>query len=218
MKIRICKLDYHIFGVSKFLSFVASVKNGIYTNPTVFITPPYTEIDFDSKFDAFAAAANDYIQYGITKKTVFLEKKAELMKIMDNTAIYVNSVSVGDVSIIALSGFVASKDQFQRVLPLEKISNFYVKNVGVSIASISNKGIINYGCVIAVGGPLVESTILNGQFITSANDPLIRQDFNKSRRKTFNGLTPGTPYYIYVYANNSIGVSPLSDFKMLHSI
>jgi len=36
-------------------------------------------------------------------------------------------------------------------------------------------------------------------------------DFNKSRKKTFSGLQIGTTYYLYYWAMNAAGVSPMSD-------
>ncbi|MGL2964577.1 fibronectin type III domain-containing protein [Flavobacterium sp. RSB2_4_14] len=216
-----CKLEFHKYGASRLDTFTSQVKNGIYTNPTVFVTPPVSEGDFSRTQETFNAAAADYTTYGITKKTAYLNAKNNLLEELDSLAAYVDTTADGDVSIIALSGFEPSKETYQRATPLDKIETFLLKRTNVAgqiiieIPVISNKGTVNYCCVCSEGVPIANPELSNGQIILEQGDPQVRQDFNKSRRKVFNGLTPGTVYYFYVFATNTVSVSPISDPKNL---
>ena len=77
--------------------------------------------------------------------------------------------------------------------------------------------------ILAAGFPLPPGTMINGsgQLVIGEGpspgpQPIsVIFDFNKSRKKKFMGLTPGTTYYIYFFAINASGVSPLSDVRSL---
>jgi hypothetical protein len=216
-----CKLEFHKYGATRLDTFTSQVKNGIYTNPTVFVAPPVLEVDFTTTQETFNAAAAEYAMFGLTKKTAYLNAKSYLLEQLDTLANFVDSIASGDVSIIALSGFDPSKETYQRATPLDKIETFYIKRTNVAgqmiieIPVISNKGTVNYCCVCSEGTPITNPELSNGQIILEEGDPQVRQDFNKSRRKVFNGLTPGTVYYFYVFATNTVSVSPISDPKNL---
>ena len=119
-----------------------------------------------------------------------------------------------------MSGFTPNREP-QTVLPIEKIETFTAVQsdapgkVVVEIPAINNRGIVNYNCVVVAGAPLQNAVVVNGQIVMSAGDPQVHQDFNKSRKKLFQTLTPGTQYFFYVFASNSVSVSPLSDPKSL---
>jgi hypothetical protein len=221
MKNRFCKLEFHTYGTSKLDTFSSEVKNGIYMNTAVFLSPTVSETNFSVVLTDFNTAAADYAQFGITKKTVFETKRDKLVSYLDSLAKYVDSVAQGDVSIIALAGFVPSSIGTDRVPVLDKIQYFLLKRTDVAgeiivdIRPISNKGALNYGCICVEGTPLSQPVFVNGQLKLSADDPAVLQDANKSRRKVFTGLTPGVMYFFYVYATNSVSVSPLSDPKNL---
>lgn len=214
-----CKLEYRRYGAPKLDTFSNQVLNGIYSNAAIFTTPPIPRQEFEDTFKAFTTAAADYKTFGITKKTAFLNAKTRLLYTLDSLAGYVDTVARGDVSTIALSGFDPSKETYQRATPLDKISSFSFKRTNVSgqiivdIPVITNKGTVNYCCVCSEGEPISNPALVNGQIILEQGDPQVRQDFNKARRKVFNGLTPGVVYYFYVFATNTVSVSPLSDVK-----
>jgi len=216
-----CKLEFHKFGASRLDTFTSQVKNGIYTNPTVFVAPPVSEADFTTTQETFTTAAAEYSTFGLTKKTAYLTAKSDLLERLDTLANFDDNTSNGDVSIIALSGYEPSKETYQRATPLNKIETFLLKRTNVAgqiiieIPVISNKGTVNYCCVCSEGVPIANPVLNNGQIILEEGDPQVRQDFNKSRRKVFNGLTPGKVYYFYVFATNTVSVSPISDAKNL---
>ena len=217
MKTITCRLEYHKYGTSALDTFSNEVKNGIFNNPTVFATPPLKEVDVTAQQSAFNNAAADYVQYGITKKVAFTEAKTALMTMLDTLATYVDSVALGNVSIIALGGFVPTSETLQSTEPLPKIEAFDVnlsKSSGeilVDIPAYANQVNVNYNCICVEDAPLQAPALYNGQIVLHATDPMVRQDFNKSRKKIFAGLTPGKKYYFYVFGANTAGVSPLSN-------
>lgn len=223
MKKIICKRDYHKDGNSELDTFAGEVRNGIYTNPTVFPTPPFTEPDFDTVQEKFSNAAADYAQYGLTKKVALDEAKGTLMRTLDETATYVDGVADGNISTIALSGFVPTSDSMQPAAPLGIIDSFAVSltktsgQIVVDIPAYPGTNNVSYFCVCVAENPLANPFIVNGQLLISPEDKSVRMDYNRSRNKTFNGLTPGIKYYFYVYASNSAGVSPLSNPQALYA-
>jgi len=221
MKTPFCTLDFHNFGTPKLETFMSEISNGIYNNPIVFVTPTIAKSVFEVTQTTFADAAADYKKFGLTKKTPFVAAKESLMYQLDQLAGYVDSIAQGDVSTIALAGFTPSREAYQRVPVLTKIPVFSSRTTDVSgevkleIPAIVNCGSITYNCVCVEGAPLTNAQVVNGQIVMAAGDPQIHYDLNKSRKKVFQSLTPGSQYYFYVYASNSAGVSPLSDPKML---
>jgi hypothetical protein len=217
MKTVTCKLEYHRYGTSGIDTFSNEVRNGIFNNPAVFVSPPVTEADVTAQQSTFNNAAADYAQYGITKKVAFIDAKTKLMNTLDGLATYVDSVAVGNVSVIALSGFVPTSDTNQSADGLAKIESFDVslsKSSGeilVDIPAYPNQVNVSYNCICVEDAPLQAPALYNGQIVLHATDPVVRQDFNKSRKKVFAGLTPGKKYYFYVFGSNTAGVSPLSN-------
>jgi len=215
-----CKLDFHEFGVPKLNALASEVRNGIYANTGVFATPPVTLSEYEHAQSVFAIAAADYKKYGITEKVSFVEARNNLIIKLDRMADYVDVLSEGDVSLIALAGFMTRKDRFKRVDSINKIEEFAIKKTNVlgkvivEIPAIVDKGSVNYGCLCIEGAPLRNTTLINGQFSLATDGTEIYQDCNKSRKKVFQVLKPGTQYYFYVFASNSISVSPLSDYKI----
>jgi len=219
MKIQFCKSEFRQYGNSKLDTFSGEVKNGIYTNPTVFVTPAVSESDFSQTLTEFSTAAAEYSLLGITKRTVFENKRQKLIRYLDILAKYTDRVAQGDVSIIALSGFIPSSSSKMHAPVLDKLQYFLLKRTEVAgeiivdIQPVSNKGAVSYGCLCVEGAPLNHPVFVNGQLKLSTDGPAILQDANKSRRKVFTGLTLGVVYFFYVYATNPTGVSPLSDPK-----
>lgn len=213
-----CRVNFHNLGISKLELFINGVRNGVYNNAADFISPPDTAPVFDAiALDYFTSAA-EYQQFGITKQTAFLAARSTLMTHLDSLATYVNTIAVGDVSIIALAGFTPSKVHSQRLPAIEKIESFIVGvtrvsgDVQVEIPTINNRGAVTYSCICSEGAPLRSAAFIDGQ-MKFESDGTIYQDCTKSRKKTLHSLPPGSQCYFYVYATNSAGVSPLSDAK-----
>lgn len=221
MKKPFCKLNFRQFSATGLDTFTQLVLIGIYQNASVFATPPIVEAALRTLYDKFVIAYADFDKYGITKKTTYLTAKDELLEALNTLAVYVDSVSMGNVSIIALSGFEPSKETDEPSKPLAKIDNFSVKrseNSGqllVTIGAILNYGRLSYGCFCVEGQPLENFSMEDGLLKIPAGSPTVFIDYNKSRQKVIKGVTPGKLYFIYVFANNSVSVSPLSDYRQI---
>jgi hypothetical protein len=221
MKNRFCKLEFRHYANSKLDTFSGEVKNGIYTNLAVFVTPIVSEAEFTQTLTEYSTAAAEYSLWGITKRTVFENQRQKLIGCLDTLAKYVDTVAQGDVSVIALSGFLPSSSTAMQAPVLDKLQYFLLKRTEVAgeiivdILPVPNKGAVSYGCFCVEGAPLNHSVFVNGQLKWTTEGPAILQDVNKSRRKVFTGLTPGVVYYFYVYATNPTSVSPLSDPKSI---
>ena len=213
------KLVFRRYGAPRLLDFTIKVYNGIYENVTVFPTPTVPRDEYETVMNKFETTYSSYKALGFTRKQDFLDARDKLLTVLDTLASYVDAIARGNASTIALSGFEPSKETYQRATPLEKIESFTFKRTNVTgqiiveIPVISNKGTVNYACICSEGEPISNPSLLNGQIVLAPGDPAVRQDFNKSRRKIFNGLTPGVVYYFYVFATNTVSVSPLSDVK-----
>jgi hypothetical protein len=216
-----CTVVYHKYGSSVLDTFAGGVSNGIYTNPSVFVNPPFTQDEFDKERALFNAASSDYDLYGAVKKTAFVSARKKLIDALDVQADYVDGIANGDASIILLSGLIPSLPTTSTNAPLEKINAFTVKRVdamvgiAVEIPAIIGYGPINYGCIVSEGAPLSVSLMNDGQIMLNETTGTVRFDFNKGRKKTFKSLTVGITYYVYVFAINSVSVSPLSDAKTI---
>ena len=221
MKMPFCKLNFRQFSATSLDTFTQLVLIGIYQNATVFVTPPVIEALLKTLYDKFVTAYADFDKYGITKKTNYITAKDELIDALNILAVYVDSVSRGDISIIALSGFDPSKETDEPSKPLNKINNFSVKrseNSGqilVNINAILNYGRLSYGCICVEGQPLENLSVVDGGLVIPAGSPVVFMDYNKSRQKVIKGLTPGKLYFVYVFANNSVSVTPMSDYRQI---
>jgi hypothetical protein len=221
MPIQHCTSGYHQYGTSALDTFASHVSNGIYSNTIQFVSPTVDNASFSVVQQRFSVAAADYATYGATKKTIFNNAKKTLIDALDLLADYVDSVALGDESLIILSGFVPSASIAQSSIPLTKIDSFSVKRtandseLAVEIPAINNHGTINYFCICSEGAPIANPIIIDGQLILENVTNKIRYDYSKARRKLFKTLTPGVTYYFYVFACNTVSVSPISDVKSI---
>lgn len=219
MKTIHCLLEFRKYRFTKLDTFSNLVYNGIYTNVIVFPNPPVSEAEYKILQSIYVRSSADYKLYGITKKTAMIKAKNNLTDMLVEMAIYVDTLAQGNTSMIALAGFKPSKEKFERVDSLDNIPEFdfiptrVTGQVNVDILAITDKGTITYSCFCVEGAPLANSRFINGQIVMAADDPQIHFDFNKSRKKVFQGLKAGTKYYFYAFASNTMSVSPLSDAK-----
>ena len=217
-----CRLDFHKFNNTDLDTFTSEVRNGIYSNSVTFGTPPVDESDLTNYQEDFSSAAADYAQYGITKKVAFDDARETLINKLDVLAVYVDTTAAGNVSTIALSGFVPTSETSQPTAPLGKIDSFEISltktsgQIIVSIPAYPGQPNVFYGCVCIANTPLTIPSIVNGQVRLLADDKDVIIDLNRGRQKTFNGLTPGVKYFFYVYAINTAGVSPLSNPQSIY--
>jgi len=225
MKNRVCKLSYHSYGKTALDTFANGVKNGIFSNPTVFATPPLTEDELKHIIADYSTALADYEAYGKTYKTAYLNAKGKLMSTLDVIAAYVNGVANGDPSIISLAGYLPTAGSSQAAPMLEKILTVVVTATNVSgqviieTPAITGKGVTGYGLILVSGAPLTVDNFSKGIFnLTAIADQKVIIDFTKGKKKVIDGLDSSMVYYGYMFATNSVSVSPLSDVRTVKCI
>lgn len=223
-----CKKSYHTYKVGDIPIFFGGVRAGIYGNPATFMTPPFTEAIFISTTENYTLKRDAYKNGGIAQKGDYLAATTALMDMLDQTADYVDVVANGNEAIILDAGYVPTKGTTTAVVaPL--------KPVGVTLVRTANNAELEADCAIVAGAesygavltaePLPEGVIISpwGQIVVQDNDSPTPTptpgtssikyvlDLNKNRKKTFTGLQIGTTYYVYYWAVNAAGVSPLSE-------
>ena len=231
-KIR-CKLSYHNLKNDLIDVFAVGVRDGIYNNVSVFMTPPLPQPDFQGLIDTYINTHGAYKQGGLAQKGPFLAAKTALMEGLDQTAEYVNTVAKNDANIITLAGYVPTKGNSSSVNPPPQPTGITVKR-GISGELLAEcpkiATVLFYGAFLIADSPLPDNIMINGegQLVVDENAPTpippsgpspapgpstmyFAIDFNKSRKKKFTALTKGRMYYIYFYAGNAGGISPLSE-------
>lgn len=216
-----CKRDYRRYSKSKLHTFCNEVENGIYNNSTVFVTPPLSTVDYEARKETFFTTQADYKTYGITKKVAYLEARKVIFTTLDSLSSYVDGVALGNGSTIALSGFKPTIAEPQKNGKLEKIGFFSIKHTNVSgellieIPAIANQVMVFYTCLCikSVDEPTI--SLYNGQLKFNPEVISVILDSNKNRKKKFVGLQPGAHYFFYVYAANTVSVSPISNAQSI---
>jgi hypothetical protein len=214
-----CKLRFGRLKRTDFNSLLNEVKNGIYSNTTVFATPSVTETEFLSLQNIFLAAQANYETYGITKKVDYTTARKAMLDTLYTLAQYVDTIAQGNESVIALSGFTPSVSVPKKNEKLEKISHFEILRTPVEgelmikIPAILDKGTVHYTCLCIKGSEVPEISTINGQLHINSHGAPVLIDTNKSRKKKFAQLTPGSLYHLCVYATNTVSVSPISNVR-----
>lgn len=222
MPLQRCRLNYHRFKKTRLHHFCNEIENGIYSNPTVFVAPTLSAAEFNTTKETFFTAKADYDLYGITEKVNYWNARKAMFTALDKLAVYVNDTADGNVSTIALSGFTPTIAEPQKNGTLEKIDFFQIKHTNVSgellieIPAILNKGMIYYTCLCIKSTTEPVVTLLNGQLKFESSEINLLIDSNKSRKKKFAQLLPGQRYHFYVYATNTVSVSPISEVKSIY--
>jgi len=220
-----CRVSYHSIKLADLAPFALGVRDGIYNNNPPFLTPPMMQVDFEqlitfwsNKYAAFKAHTETKAEMEIAKDN--------LMTGLDTMSTYVNSVANGDPNIIGQGGFIPTKgSSSQQNPPLEPIGVTLNRSGAGELVSdcAVMDGAEYYGAVLSQNPIQAGILIVNGQIVFNTGDAATPPgtvtvaasgtaiaDLNKARRKKFIGLTPGTTYYIYYWAGNTAGVSPLS--------
>ena len=217
MKPQYVTLGYRQLGSDKLTSFSGGVSIGVFENPDTFPNPPMTKAEFDASVTKFNGAAADYKKLGYTKLHDFEVARGELVINLDKTGEYVNNVAAGIGSIIALGGYVPSKTNVTKSTPITTPAEGKATRgpgvtdiTGESIA-IKNNGVIDYTVVVVLGGPLPEGTFVNGQIRVINSTVPILIDSSHDRKKIFNNLPSWTIAYVYFFAFNPMGASPLGE-------
>ena len=232
-----CSLSFHRSKIDVLDVFAVGVRDGIYTNATIFVTPPITEVDFQQAIDLYMNTRGAYKQGGKAQKGPFFAAKDALMATLDTTATYVDGIALGDANIITIAGYVPTKAVASATPAPSQLTKIELSR-GISgqlLAECENQKMVDaYVCIMSVGEPLPDGAgITEGGQLTVGDamvtpkpeegEPEVKSlgkvvavfDFNKTRKKKYKGLTPGTTYWFYFFGINSAGVGDLSQGKSI---
>ena len=227
-----CKRSYHNLIYDNINDFAVGVADGIYGNAGTFITPTLGELFFRGLITDFVNKKGSY-ESGNVPRTVFITAKDNLMEGLDTNADYVDSVAQGNTNTVTLGGYEATKGNSSAVNPPVQPTGIIITR-GISgelLAECAKMDkVVYYGAILIADHLLPDNIIINaaGQIVVNETTPspaaaaipsptpgpsgsFIILDFNKIRKKKFTNLTKGRTYYIYFYAGNAGGISPLSE-------
>ena len=179
--------------------------------------PPLTDAEYGAIIDD--AIQKDLIhKQGGRAQQPDADKSFELLLFeMEENAVYVDCIALGNEGIIIKSGFnVANgsgpnhKQTFPGTPTVLAVRADASGEIDTD-CEVYGTGAV-YSCIVSENGPLIGVTMSNqGQLIISAeNTNRIIHVVDVHRKKKITGLTPGVFYWIYYYVSNSAGVSQLS--------
>lgn len=229
----ICRLNFHYLSVALFKLFFAAVKNGIYNNPATFMAPTISVATLEAHIENYNTTYTKFKNRTGTKADFLLAKTA-LMNALDTLAVYVNGVAENNPEIIMLAGYTPTKGVNSNVTtPVQPVGVVITRGIPGELETDCTPvaTVESYGAIMVADNPLPANIRMNGlgqlEVIdddinpalaitgTSAEPgvPVIKalMDLNKSRKKKFINLAIGTTYYVYYWAINAGGVSPLSE-------
>ena len=230
VKIR-CKLNYHELRTTKIKVFAIGVRDGVFGNNPPFITPPTTIAALQLLIDDYSAKYDAFLLHTASLSEVD-DARDLLMEGLDLIRPYVDTVANGNATIVSLAGFVPTKGSTTNVIiPVQPFGVTLVR--GIQGELIAECAVItdadSYGAVLA-SQPLPPWFTINGfgqvvieQGSTPTPVPPLPPsapsagsiggilDLTKTRKKTFKDLEVGVTYYVYFWAVNAAGVSPLSN-------
>lgn len=226
-KIR-CRVNYHNYKLDTIDVFAVGVRDGIYNNPTLFPAPPMGLPLFDGLITDYVNKRGAYKSRTIPR-AVFLVAKDSLMSGLDTMSVYVNTVANNDPLIIGQSGYIPTKGNNTPINPPVQPTGVTLKRALAGELEADCTVINNaesYGAALVANSPLPPEIMINplGQIVVNDSNQLpptpptpdvenikFILDLNKTRKKTFTGLQVGITYYVYYWAMNAGGVSPLSE-------
>ena len=226
-----CLLSYKKLKIADLPIFAQGVKDGVYNNDSVFLTPPITEVNFQKLIDEYIAKRGSYVNGGSAQEPAWNVARQQLIDGLDTTANYVNIVAAGDENIIILAGYVPSKSTSTSVPKPSKITGVEMvrSDVSGSISAYCKKqtGVNTYICVLTEGAPLPEGFTVSaaGQLVytnvegasalatvvAASSLSAVYVDLNQSRYKEFQDLAPLKTYYCKFIGINAGGVGPMSN-------
>lgn len=224
-----CKRDFKRKPIEGLDTFSTGVRDGIYTNPAIFTTPPITQMDYQAIIDGFINTRAAYKNGGSAQKGPYETARDTLFITLTLLADYVDTVALGSSAIITTAGFVPTKGTASERPKPDRPTGVTLDtgSTGVLLAECDSQPYVDtYLCLLSANEPLPASVSVNsaGQIVAlpdssptamasgqvAFSGPAAIIDLNKSRKKVFTGLVPGVMYYVTYVAINAQGVSDLS--------
>lgn len=225
-----CKLGYRQLKTTKITVFATGVSNGIFNNNPPFITPPGTQAALQALILDYSTKYSNFLLHKVALSEVD-EARDLLIAALEPYRTYVDTEANGNPTIIALGGFEPTKgSKSNAVKPLQPTGVSLERGIQDELVAecAAIPGADSYGAVL-LAEPLPEWFVINGfgqVVIQQGNNPAPAPippsaptpgsiggilDLTKTRKKKFSNLQTGVTYYVYFWAMNAGGVSPLSD-------
>lgn len=223
-----CKLKYRQLRTTKITVFAKGVSNGIFNNNPPFITPPGTQAVLDALIQTYETKYGNFLLHKVPFSEVD-EARDLLIAGLEPYRAYVDTEANGNPTIIALAAFEPTKGSKSKlVAPVQPTGGKLERGIQDELLAecdpIANAD--SYGAILSTQ-PLPAWFTINGfgQVIVeqgntpgpvppsapSAGSIGAILDLTKPRKKKFSNLQVGVTYYVYFWAINAGGVSPLSE-------
>lgn len=216
-----CSLIFHKARVGELSNPAVTVRDGIFDNPALFVTPPIAQPVYQSLVDTYINTYAAYSVGGSAQQGAYRTASIALEQGMDTMADYVNEIADGDANIITTAGFIATKGSGGLAPEPEQLQDIELArgSTGQILAECEKQDYASvYICILSENAPLPPDFSLSdsGQMTMNPNytpGPNAFRgiiDFGKSRKKKFTGLMPGNTYYVVFFVINTRGVSAMS--------
>jgi len=217
---KVSREDFHTAKVNDVPDYITRVQNGILGDPHDFPSPSFTQITSDLIKNNYLKYHSAFSRGGTAQKPNWIAAQTAAMAFLDDGADYTDEIAKGDPLLIIRAGYKPthySPDELMGPTAPHQPQSITVEkdtNAG-EIEAYSEKypeGVI-IGCIICEGAPLPAGSYMhaNGQLKLAKATGAIILSVSPQRKKTFTDLTPEVRYYIYFYASNAHGTSPLSE-------
>jgi len=222
---KVSREEIHTLKVNDVPDYITKVQVGMLGNVKEFPDTPFTQVSSD-------LVKSDYLKYhsafdrgGIAQKPDWIEAQTAAIKLLDDGADYTDEVANGDPLLIIRAGYTPTHynpiDSLVGPMPPHQPQNITIvkeTNAGEIIAFCEPYGREeSIGCIICQGEPLPAGSYMHadGQLKLPVATGNIHMSVSFQRIKTFIDLTPEVRYYIYFYATNTHGTSPLSEVRSI---
>jgi hypothetical protein len=223
-EIKVSREHYHRMSVNLLDTFAHKVSNNVYVlNPTRWTTPPMIQTDFDDIIEDFELTRSAFVGGGDDQKGPYEDALALLMTTLDTFADMVDGYPSLTPAIVGEGGFVSTK---------ESDSEHHVPDGGKGVVNLrraESTGVIIADCTVVPEAEfyqailsttlLTDARIMNSDtLVLGKNDSIVSIKTSKQRKKTFEGLTAGTIYYVYYFISNAQGTSQLTEVRSIMAV
>ena len=212
-----CKRDYHFLKPGSVGLAVSKIKSGVYSHPEHFPHPDLTEEEYADVIKEYTDTFSAYKGHR-NPMSAMQSKLKKLFKATDLLADYVDKRANNNAAIIELAGFKPTLQYVGRKNVPEQCKVTVKRGSSRELLTICPKveNADSYGAILTdkplPHGVYVESGKLFFSEVSAAlHDSVIIFELNRTRKKVFRNLEVGVTYYIYYWAGNAKGISPLSE-------
>jgi hypothetical protein len=216
-----CSLSFKRIKIGDLDGFATGVREGIYViNPTVFPSPPITQVVFDGLIADYQNTWNTYKNArGSATRGAFNVADEALEEALVTMATFVDGKALGSEAIILQGGYTPTRNS-NGSRPAPATITGASLQLGATQELLCDcdpqPQIDTYVAILTEGAPLPpDVSIANGMMVlapgTMTLPRTIYTSYSKSRKKSFTGLTVGTVYYLTMFGIGTGGVSQLCD-------